>query len=106
MVAERLHVTMLLVLSSLVAGCSALPELEGGRVILMSSSAEPRPAVDELAKIDIAYQLDPKKKGFCHRAVLKPDAPAATGAPGAEPTKKPMDPTTEIRCAMDDKSDR
>ncbi len=83
-------------------GCMSLPALEGGRVFVVSSPGEAKPALDELAKIDIVYQLDPRKKGYCHSPEAKKNVyqPLFGAAPSRSGPAGP-DHATEVRCALD-----
>jgi hypothetical protein len=87
-----------------VAGaCGTLPVLEGGQMQLVTGG-EPKNAIEELSKIDIAYQLDPKHRGFCHRLPdPKTGLPMAFATRAADPSSavKARDSTYEIRCAID-----
>lgn len=87
------RVPICIALTGIFSGCSSLPALEGGRISIVSGG-KATPAVEELAKIDLAYQLDPKKKGFCHR-------PPPPNASASAPANVTIDSTTEIRCALD-----
>lgn len=72
------------------AGCTSLPKLEGGRVSVVSANGKPTHAIDELAKIDIVYQLDPDNKGRCRRPVTV----------AKDDTQDLASMTSEIQCAL------
>ena len=96
------HCSFVMLIAVFCGGCTTLPALEGGRVSLVSGGTA-RPAVDELAKIDLAYQLDPKRYGHCHeRTLAEPlDAPVRTEAMAKTAAEKGPDPTDELRCALE-----
>jgi hypothetical protein len=90
------------VISVTVLGGCALPVLEGGQMRLMNGG-ESKNAIEELSKIDIAYNLDPKRRGFCHQSPSEGAGTAPTAAQSIDyaTSTKPRDSTYEIRCAID-----
>jgi hypothetical protein len=88
----------------LISGCAAFrssrelskPTLEGGQMYVVGApkpdgSDGVAPLLSELSKIDLIYELDPKKYGPCNGGK---DAPPVSTAPL-------MSPAAKLRCAMD-----
>lgn len=76
------------------SGCAALrssknmtrPTLEGGQMYFASPEA-PTPMLSEMSKIDLIYELDPKKYGSCHKESASPPTPLTAAA--------------RLKCALD-----
>ena len=72
-----------------------LPVLEGGHMQIDDNrNAEAKPALVELSRIDLVYELDPKNYGSCHPGVDADDAPPANPA-------KELTSAAKLKCALD-----
>ena len=75
-----------IIMSLTLIGCVSSPSLQGGDIYFENSnSEEDSVALAQLSKVDLIYELDPKKKGFCHKG---------------EHIKNIND-TIRLRCALD-----
>lgn len=78
---------ILITTSVLLSACApVLPVLEGGQVTMVHGIEE-TPALEELSKIDLIYELDPGKHGFCH--------------PMSREDELSMTAPTRLKCALD-----
>lgn len=91
-------------LACTLSGCAALrssknmtrPTLEGGQMYF-ASNGNPAPMLSEMSKIDLIYELDPKKYGTCHQKPERtPDPLAPTASPPTE-----MTGAAKLKCALD-----
>lgn len=91
-------------LACTLSGCAALrssknmtrPTLEGGQMYF-ASSGDPAPMLSEMSKIDLIYELDPKKFGSCH---VKQDEPLDP-PPSAVALPVELTAAAKLRCALD-----